>query len=176
MFHLKKEAIVNKVPIISREVENLLWRYLKQYKPCNVVEIWSAIWYSTLFIAKIIWDWNWIITTFEVSFPNYRQAISNIKKYDQIHNTKIYFVNPLTINLDSLFLTKSIDLLFIDAAKKEYLNFYLHLLPYLSPESKVIVDNMIKFKKRTSPLYKFLKKNQVNYEIFLSKNDWVVIF
>ncbi len=55
---LRQKAISSNVPIIKPEAEQVLIKYLNKYKPTNVVEIGSAIGYSSLVIARTIQDWT----------------------------------------------------------------------------------------------------------------------
>ena len=49
---LRQQALQNNVPIIKSQVEQILKDYLNKTKPTNVIEIGSAIGYSTLVIAQ----------------------------------------------------------------------------------------------------------------------------
>ena len=172
---LKQKAIKNNVPVIKPEVEQILIKYLNQTKPTNVVEIWTAIWYSSLVIAKQIQQWDWVLTTFEVSYPSYMEALENFHNFQQ-YNITAYNVDPLLINLKKIF-TKKIDFLFIDAVMKLYLDFYLKFEDLLENNTVVLLDNVVKFKSKTLPLYEFLEKNQIDYEIFsVPPNDGVMVF
>jgi len=123
-----------------------------------------------LVIAQTIQDWNGIITTFEVSYLSYMEALENFHNFKQ-YNITAYNVDPLLINLKKIF-TKKIDFLFIDAVMKLYLNFYLKFEDLMENNCIILLDNVVKFKSKTIPLYKFLEKNQINYEIFsIPPND-----
>jgi predicted O-methyltransferase YrrM len=172
---LKKKALLDNVPIIKPEAEKVLVEYLRQSKPKNVVEIWTAVGYSSLVISQTIQDWTWNLTTFEVSYPSYMQAISNFKNFQQ-YNITAYNLDPLQINLKKIF-TKKIDFLFIDAVMKLYLDFYLKFEDLLENNSFVLLDNVVKFKSKSQSLYEFLEKNQIDYKIFpVPPNDGIMVF
>ena len=171
---LRQKAISNNVPIIKPEVEQILINYLREYKPTNVVEIGSAIGYSSLIIARTIQDWTWNLTTFEVSYPSYMEAIQNFKAFQQ-YNITAYNLDPLQVNLKKIFI-KKIDFLFIDAVMKLYLDFYLKFEDLLENNTIVLLDNVVKFKSKSQPLYEFLEKNQIKYEIFpIPPNDGIML-
>ena len=173
---LREYAIKNNVPIIKPQVEQILIEYLNKHKPLNVVEIWTAIWYSSLVIAKQIGKRDGKLTTFEISYPSYNEALANFYNFQQ-YNITAYNIDPLLINLKNIFRNKKIDFLFIDAVMKLYLDFYLKFEDLLENNAVILLDNVVKFRSKTTPLYEFLEKNQIDYKIFLiPPNDWVMVF
>ncbi len=173
---LREYAIMNNVPIIKPEAETILINCLNKYKPTNVVEIWTAIWYSSLVIAnKISSRWG-VLTTFEVSYKSYIIALENFIKFWQ-YNITAYNIDPLLIDLKNIFYKKRIDFLFVDAVMKLYLDFYIKFEDLLENNAVILLDNVIKFKSKTIALYEFLEKNQIDYKIFsVPPNDWIMMF
>ena len=171
---LREQAEKANVPIIKPQTEQIITDYLKQTKPTNVVEIWTAVGYSSLVIANTISDWNWVLTTFEVSYPSYMEAIHHFQAFWQ-YNITAYNLDPLLVDLKKIF-TKKIDFLFIDAVMKLYLDFYLKFEDLLENNCIVLLDNVVKFKSKSQPLYEFLEKNQIKYEIFpIPPNDGIML-
>ena len=170
---LKSKALSANIPIIKDDAVQIIIEELKAKQPKNVVEIWTAIWYSSLIIWNTISEWNWYLTTFEVSYPSYIQAIQNFYKFKQF-NITAYNIDPLSINLKKIF-TQKIDFIFIDAVMKLYLDFYLKFQDLLESNCTVLADNVVKFKSKSMSLYKFLGKNQIDYKIFdIYPNDWLM--
>ena len=173
---LREYAIKNNIPIIKPQAEQVLINYLNKYKPLNAVEIWTAIWYSSLIIAKQISKRDGKLTTFEISYQSYIEALTNFYKFQQ-YNITVYNVDPLSINLKNIFCNKKIDFLFIDATMKLYLDFYLKFEDLLESNAVILLDNVIKFRSKLKALYEFLEKNQINYKIyFVPPNDWIMVF
>ncbi len=173
---LRQQALQNNVPIIKSQVEQILKEYLNKTKPTNVVEIGSAIGYSTLIIAQEVSKRWGTVTTFEVSYPSYMEALENFHNFQQ-YNITAYNLDPLLVNLKKIFCKKKIDFLFIDAVMKLYLDFYLKFEDLLENNAVVLLDNVVKFKSKTPSLYEFLEKNQIDYKIFpVPPNDWVMVF
>jgi len=171
---LREKAIKDNVPIIKPQVEQIIIDKLNQTKPLNVVEIWTAIGYSSLIIANTISDWNWCLTTFEVSYPSYMEAIHNFNTFKQ-YNITAYNVDPLLVDIKKIF-TKKIDFLFIDAVMKLYLDFYIKFEDLLENDCVVLLDNVVKFKSKTRPLYEFIEKNQIEYKLFdIPPNDGLMV-
>ena len=171
---LRQYAIKDNVPIIKQDAEHILTSLLEETKPVNVVEIWTAIGYSSLVIAQRIENWNWYLTTFEVSYPSYIQAIHNFNRFKQT-NITVYNVDPLLVDLKKIF-TKKIDFIFIDAVMKLYLEFFLHFEDLLENRAVVLFDNVVKFKSKSRPLYEFVEKNQIDYKLFsVQPNDGMMV-
>ncbi len=171
---LKETALDTNVPIIKPKVENILINELNSNRPKNVVEIWTAIWYSSLIIGNTIQYWKGKLTTFEVSYISYMQALENFHNFKQ-YNITAYNIDPLSVDLEKIFKKEKIDFLFIDAVMKFYLDFLLAFKDLLENDCIVLLDNVVKFKSKTSSLYEFLNKNQIDYEIFsIPPNDWLM--
>lgn len=151
------------VPIIS---DNTLY-YLKQiittHKPKYCLEIWSAVWYSLINIAWEINNWWGKIIGLEISFPSYKTALSNIN-LSWLNNINLYNMDFMEFPIDKLIINK-LDFVFIDAMKKQYLDYLYLILPYMAKNSVIIMDDVIKFKHRMNQLYLFLDKNQINYSL-----------
>lgn len=172
--NLKQDALKANVPIIKDQVVDILIKELNSLKPKNIVEIGSAIWYSSLIIANTIQPWNWKLTTFEISYLSYFQALENFQKYKQ-YNITAYNLDPLLVNLKKVFCNEKIDFLFIDAVMKFYLDFLLLFEDLIENNCSILLDNVVKFKSKTKSLYRFLEQNQINYEIFsIAWNDGIM--
>jgi len=92
--------------------------------------------------------------------------LANFYNFQQ-YNITAYNIDPLLINLKNIFRNKKIDFLFIDAVMKLYLDFYLKFEDLLENNAVILLDNVVKFRSKTTPLYEFLEKNQIDYKIFL---------
>ena len=161
------------IPIISIETENFLWNHLKQYKPKFCLEIGSAVWYSSIFIANTIKEWWWVLYSFEVSYPAYMEGIQNIWKYG-LKNLIVYPFDFLQIDPLKL-IWHSIDFAFIDWQKNQYANYLIKIDNILSTSHTIVMDDVVKFKSKMSSLYEYLQKKQIFYnEIDMEKWDGII--
>lgn len=167
---LRKKSVKSHIPIIKPETEKIIIQELDKSNAQNVVEIWSAVWYSSLVIASTISKRDWILTSFEISYSAYMEALENFSKYKH-YNINIYNLDPLQVNLQKIFIGWKIDFLFVDAAMRSYLDFILKFQDLLENNCIVLLDNIVKFKSKTLSLYEFLEKKQINYEIFKTSPD-----
>ena len=151
------------VPIISNNTLYYLKQIITTHKPKHCLEVWSAVWYSLINIASEINNrWGKIIWL-EISFPSYKTALSNIN-HSWLTNINLYNMDFMEFPINKLIINK-LDFVFIDAMKKQYLDYLYLILPFMAKNSIIIMDDVIKFKHRMNQLYIFLEKNQINYSL-----------
>jgi predicted O-methyltransferase YrrM len=62
------------------------------------------------------------------------------------------------------------DFVFVDAQKSQYGNYLEKIHNNLSSENNIILlDDVVKYQTKLDTLYKFLEKNQINYNILPSE-------
>lgn len=155
-------AETNRVPIVSQDVARFIELLLKIIKPKNILEIGSAIGYSSLIMSKAS-DAN--ILTIEKDEETFKVLKENLKKYDT--DNKIKAINDDAINtLKSMDKEVKFDFCFIDANKSQYEE-YLNLVYDLTRDNALILIDNILFRgyvakdednKRYRTIIKNLKK------------------
>ncbi len=129
----------NRVPIIHREVAELLKTIIKIYKPKKILEIGTAIGYSSIFFMHYCPE-DAQIVSLEKSEEMFNEACKNIKKYGYDKQIKVILGDAL----DSLEeIDDKYDMVFIDAAKGQYLNFYEKVKPLLADRALIVSDNIL---------------------------------
>lgn len=172
---LREHWISHEIPIISLPTQQYLESLLNEYKPKECLEIGGCIWYSGIFMSNIIKRRWWRLISFEISYPSYKQALKNITSMS-VNNFTIYNLDFALTPLNKLIERSKLDFVFIDAMKKDYLRYYLKTVPFMSKNCIVIFDDVIKYSIKMKNLYRFLEKNQLNYEILqLDQDDWIII-
>lgn len=160
---LRQNAEQRKVPIISHQTEAFLSDQLLRYKPLCCIEIGSAIWYSTIFIASLIKERGWQLISFEVSYPAYLEALLHINEA-KLTNITLYPCDILTNDVIKLVSRKG-DFFFIDGQKNQYGKYLKELEPIQAEENQIIIDDVIKYHDKLDWLYGYLKKKQITYQI-----------
>lgn len=133
---LRKYAQDYNVPIIKDEGLSFLLNTIKLMKAKNILEIGTAIGYSSIMMARC----NTNVTTFERDENMYNIAIENIKKFNLDDKINVIFHDAL--DGASLLNGKKFDILFIDAAKAQYQKFFDIYTPFLNDNGVIICDNM----------------------------------
>lgn len=132
---IKKYAVDNKIPIMVDEGIDFLTTFIIKNQINSVLEIGSAIGYSAIMMALA--NPNLKVTTIERDRDRYLEAVKNIKKMGLENRITLIFSDALDINIEDKF-----DLIFIDAAKGQNINFFEKYERNLSNNGYVITDNM----------------------------------
>lgn len=132
---IEKYAIENNIPIMEKSGLQFLINYIKKNKVKKILEIGSAIGYSAINMALAGNNIN--VTTIEKDEIMYLEALKNIKKFELDKKINLVLGDALTLNLEEEY-----DLIFIDAAKSKYLDFFLKYVPNLKKEGSIITDNI----------------------------------
>ena len=129
----------NSVPIVHKEVSDLLKVLLKMQKPQRILEVGCAIGYSSILFA-ITCEGNVDITTCERNPVMIERAKENIKRAGFENNIRILegdAVEQLK-NVEGEF-----DMIFLDAAKGQYKLFYDLVIDKLKVGGVLISDNIL---------------------------------
>ena len=129
-------ASVNNVPIIQLEGLHFL-RQVIMLKNCKrVLEIGTAIGYSSIQMAKL----GVVVDTIEINEESYNIALENIKKANLSDKISVYLADALEIDINIL---NKYDLIFIDAAKAQYINFFNKFKVLLNDNGVILTDNLL---------------------------------
>ncbi len=138
---IKQDALNNHVPILQDISLDLILLVLKLKRPNTILEIGSAVGYSAIHFSKYLFGDHPKITTIEKNMNMYNIAnnnISNMKLDDKIE----------IINADATTYLKTIeesnlyDVVFIDAAKGQYLIFLEEAIRLVKNGGIIIADNV----------------------------------
>ena len=132
---LEEYAYKNNVPIMQKDGIEFLTNYIKENNIKNILEIGSAIGYSAIKMALVRDDIN--VTTIERDKDRYDIAVQNINNFNLSNRINIINSDALEIEL-----TDKYDLIFIDAAKSQYIKFFEKFDKNLNIGGVVVSDNL----------------------------------
>jgi len=135
ILNIKEYAKEHNVPIMQDEGIEFICNYIKENKVKRVLEIGSAIGYSAICMASV--DDDISVTTIERDIDRYNEAVINIKNCNLDSRITIYNADALDIEI-----TGEYDLIFIDAAKSQYIKFFEKYKHNLSSNGVIISDNL----------------------------------
>lgn len=133
---MERYAEANNVPIIERDSIDFIKKYIKLNNVKKILEIGTAIGYSAIQMATASDSVE--ITTIERDEKKYREAVKNVNASGLDRRIEIVFNDALDVNLAGL----KYDLIFIDAAKGQYIKFFEKFENYLNPGGIIITDNL----------------------------------
>lgn len=125
-------AKINNVPIMLKSGIDYLMNFVKENNIKSVLEIGTAIGYSTIKLRSV----SCKVTSIERDINRYNIAINNVK-LSNFDNIELLLADALEVNITSKY-----DLIFIDASKGhniEFINKYKH---NLSLGGTIIIDNV----------------------------------
>ena len=135
MKELEEYAKINNIPIMQKDGILYLINYIKENNIKNILEIGSAIGYSSIMMASINSDIR--ITTIERDKERYDLAVSNIKKYNLDKQINIIYGDAVDTDITGMY-----DLIFIDAAKGKNIFFFEKYKNNLVKGGTIITDNL----------------------------------
>lgn len=136
---LEEFAEENGVPIVQKEAARLLEFMVTVKKPKKILELGTAIGYSSILMELAAGN-NVEITTIERDDKMVEYATENIKKAGFEDKITILHGECLDI-LETL--DDEYDLIFMDAGKGHYSHFLPHCLRMLAKDGMIIADNVL---------------------------------
>ena len=136
---IEKEALVASVPIIRREMQSFLKTLLLIKKPMRILEIGTAVGFSALLMSEYVPEGCRITTieNYDKRIPIARENFRRAGKEEQI----------TLIEGDAAEVMKTLsgpfDLIFMDAAKGQYIHYLTEALRLLPKDGVLVSDNVM---------------------------------
>ena len=136
---IEKEALDTFVPIIRKEMQSFLKMFLSVSKPMRILEVGTAVGFSAILMAEY-GPADCRITTIE----NYEKRIpiakENFKRAGKESQITLLEGDAADVLKE---LDEPYDLIFMDAAKGQYIHFMPDVLRLLKPGGVLISDNVL---------------------------------
>lgn len=168
---IKKYALDNNIPIMVDKGIDFLTDFIIRKNITSVLEVGTAIGYSAIMMA--LTNPNLVITTIERDKDRYLEAVRNVKKMNLENRITLVFNDAFDTNIEEKF-----DLIFLDAAKGQNINFFEKFERNLKDSGYIITDNMnfhgLVNKDESEIASKNLRglvRKIQDYKIFLEKNE-----
>ena len=128
------------VPIIQDQGLELMLQLLRIKQPQSILEIGTAIGYSSLMMARHLPNTH--IVSIERDPKRYNEAIAYHERSTIKEQVTLIEADALEIANEEL-PTQKYDVIFIDAAKAQYQKFFEKYEPLLKEDGMIISDNLI---------------------------------
>ena len=132
---MKEYALNNNVPIMQDEGIEFLTNFIVKHNISSVLEVGTAIGYSAIMMA--LTNPKLKVVTIERDEERYMEAVKNVKKFGLEDRITLLFKDALDVVLHDKF-----DLIFLDGAKGQNINFFEHFEKNLDKDGYVITDNI----------------------------------
>lgn len=182
---IKEYAKEHAVPIMMDDSIDFICKYIEEHNVQSVLELGTAIGYSAMRFAKLRDDI--FVSTIEIDIERYQQAVRNIHDNNLMDRITVFLGNALSYTFKEKF-----DLIFIDAAKSQYINYFEKFKNNLTDNGVIISDNLffhgmvndislthnystIKLIRKLRKYIDFLKTSQEFETIFYSLGDGISV-
>ncbi|GAB6173176.1 O-methyltransferase [Paradesulfitobacterium aromaticivorans] len=137
---MERQALQETIPIVTPAVGNFLAFLVLTHKPQAILEIGTAIGYSTLWLAQAAREVGGHVTTIDMNLGRRARAL---EFFGQAGLSDC--ITSLAGDARKLLPTlgQPFDFVFIDAAKGEYLEYLELVSPLIAPGGLLVVDNVL---------------------------------
>lgn len=178
-------AMRSEIPIAQGEGVDFICGCIKAVGATSILEIGTAIGCSAIRFAEVAPDIH--VTTIEIDGGRCAEAVRNVEERGLSGRVSVIHGDALTVELDERF-----DLIFIDAAKAQYLRFFEKFKRNLTDGGVIICDNLSfhgmvedlsltrsystkKLVKKIRRFREFLRENDEFETQFLDKGDGISV-
>ena len=157
---IEKFALETQVPIIRRSMQSLLKFLLKFTKPKSILEVGTAIGFSALLMSEYA-PGDCHITTIEKYEKRIPIAKENFRKAGREDRITLLEGDATEILRE---LEGTYDVIFMDAAKGQYIHFLNDVLRLMKPGSILISDNVLQGGDIIESHYAVERRNRTIYK------------
>ena len=150
---------------IPRKTGILLNMFIKMMNAQNVLEIGTSNGYSGLWLSKALKETGGKLTTIEFYEKRQSIAIENFKKCGVIDIVRPIEGSACKI-IENFSDDEKFDFVFIDANKREYVEYFNLIKPHLTPKSMIVADNILSHWEKVQTFIKAVDEDdEFQYEI-----------
>ena len=158
---LRQYATEQDVPIIRIETESFICTLLKILKPKHILEIGTAIAYSSICMASACEADIVTIENYEKRIPIARNNISRARLTDRISLIEGDAGQVLRAYADD---SRSFDFIFLDAAKGQYAVWLPDILRLMHKDSVLLADNVLQEGTVTESRFAIPRRERTTHE------------
>lgn len=140
LLEMEEVALGETIPVVTPAVGNYLQLLVETSGARSILEIGSAIGYSTVYLAKGARQTGGKVLTLDMNRGRLERAVEYLQRADLGDLVEFRAENALKYLPQ---VSERYDLIFVDAAKGEYPQYLELLIPLLSPGGLLVVDNVL---------------------------------
>ena len=157
---IEKEAKADLVPVIRREMQSFLKVLLAIHRPLRGLEVGTAVGFSALLFCEYGPE-NMQVTTIEKYEKRIPIARENFRRAGRENQITLLEGDAADILME---LQESYDLIFMDAAKGQYIHFLDDVLRLMKPGSVLVSDNVLQGGDIIESHYAVERRNRTIYK------------
>ena len=156
---IEKEALEDEVPIIKKSTQGLLRFLVNMKKPQHILEVGCAVGFSAVLMSEAMPE-DGHITTIEKVPQRIIKAKENFIFADKQESITLLEGDATEILKELVAQDKKYDMIFMDAAKGQYLNFFDDILKLLKKDGLLVSDNVLQDGDIVESRYAIKKRNR----------------
>lgn len=160
-------STAQKVPNVSMKNGYTLMMLTKIAGAKNVLEVGTANGISTLFFAKAVGE-EGHVTTIEKNAKDMEWAKEHANTVGMMERISFVHGDAKEV-LDGLH--QAFDLIFIDAMKREYVEYFQKSLKLAHEETLFIFDDVVKFREKMDALFTYIEENNFMHVVLPTDDD-----
>ena len=173
---LEASALSERVPLIRKDTQDVIRMLLALHKPERILEVGTAVGYSSLFMAGYLGGTTFI-DTIELDTDMADEAEMNFRRFKRDDVITLHRGDASEILEDMAEQGgRSYDLVFIDAAKSQYKVYFSQAMRMVHPGSVIVTDNILESGLVLESHFLVEKRDRTIHDklreyIYLIKND-----
>lgn len=136
---IREKALAADVPIIRPETASFLLFLIQLQKPMRILEVGTAVGYSAIRMSEVMPE-GCTITTIEKYHPRVEEALQNFAAAERGKAITLIEGDAAQVLKEQ---SEPFDLIFMDAAKGQYIHFLPDVLRLLKPDGLLFSDNVL---------------------------------
>lgn len=136
---IEQEALEERVPIIRKEMQSFLKVLLLLKRPQRILEIGAAVGFSAILMSEYAGE-GCQIDTIENYEKRIQKAKENIRRAGKEGEIHLLQGDAMEILCE---LNEPYDMIFVDAAKAQYISYYPEVMRLLKKNGMLISDNVL---------------------------------
>lgn len=153
---IEQEAREQEVPIVRTETKELLKVLVLSQQPKRILEVGTAVGFSSIYMSQYMPEEGHIVTI-EKYEPRIQEAKKNFARAGVTDRITLMEGDAAQILKE---LNGSFDMIFMDAAKGQYIHFLPDVLRLLAPRGMLISDNVLQDGDVMESRYAVEKRNR----------------
>lgn len=144
---------------VSRDVAEFLYNTVMEKKPERIVEVGMSQGYSTIWLAEAAKNYGGKVDTIEIEPSKIIAARERFSRLGYDDTVTIHVGNALDVLAGW---KDSVDLLFLDAVKREYIAYVKTVEHLFVPGTCIIADDVTEWRRKLDEFFDYIEANS-NY-------------